>query len=153
MDSAVTRKCGGLGNSQRTPRFLRILSAFTKLVDGRDVKGALFADVVLDGVKSCLKMLNCYISPQHEWPAPGTTREEQKTVMSPSHPYFFIYYRTLKDVVFIPPDVQHCIWIQMPSFPQALKALQVLRLGIQLTRSLITCRFLMVTFEEPAILN
>lgn len=39
------------------------------------------------------------------------------------------------------------------SFPPALEALQVLGLGIQLTRWLITCRFLMVTFEEPAILN
>lgn len=41
----------------------------------------------------------------------------------------------------------------MHSVPQALEALQVLRLGIQLIRPLITCRFLMVTFEEPAILN
>lgn len=41
----------------------------------------------------------------------------------------------------------------MQSFPRVLEALRALRLGMQLTRPLITCRFLMVTFEEPAILN
>lgn len=50
-------------------------------------------------------------------------------------------------------NVQHGLWIHAHSFPPALEALQVLGLGIQLTRWLITCRFLMVTFEEPAILN
>lgn len=97
---------------------------------------------------------------QYEWSAPGTTwflrGPEQNGNKFKHLPHAHISQNMAEPVntsYLSSSNVRHCLWIQMHSFPQALEALQVLRLGIQLTRLLIICRFLMVTFEEPAILN
>lgn len=93
MDSAVTKKCGGFADTLRTAVFFRrALSSFTKLVDGGEVKGKLFADagVQLNGIKSCLKMLkwlSCYIFPgMSGLPREQCgTQEEQTTITTNSN--------------------------------------------------------------------
>lgn len=163
--SLLRKRCGFVGRLRTAVFLCRALSAIIKLVDGGEVKEKLFANagVQLNGIKRCLKVLkwlSCYIFagmsglPQEQ----RGTWEEQTTIKRNSNvsltSVFLQIWQNSQPRRLHPPQMwSTCLWIQMHSFQQALEALQVLRLGIQLTRPLITCRFLMVTFEEPAILN